>query len=103
MPGGLNPGQLVAIYSEAELLQQLANIKARLASDPQYYDTAWGAEGKTATLGREMTTGEYLGLLLEALHRIDSVKYPFTQPDRGGAAFNRNQLGSFPPWIPNAS
>lgn len=92
---GLNPGQIVAIYSEAEILQMLANIKARLATDPQYFDTAWGAEGKTASLGREMTTGEWLGLLLEALHRINPSKYPVTQPDRGGTCFNKLSLQGF--------
>lgn len=92
---GLNPGQIVAIYSEAEILQMLANIKAKLASDPQYFDTAWGAEGKTASLGREMTTGEWLGLLLEALHRINPGKYPVTQPDRGGTCFNKLSIQGF--------
>ncbi len=73
----------------------LANIKAKLASDPQYFDTAWGAEGKTASLGREMTTGEWLGLLLEALHRINPSKYPVTQPDRNGTCFNKLSLQGF--------
>lgn len=101
MPGGLNAGQVEALFTEAELLQELANIKARLKADPNNYTTAWGAEGKTASLGREMSTGNWLALVLEALSRKCPAKYSkYRQPDRGGTAFDRTNPIGIPDWIP---
>lgn len=83
---GFNPDQFQALFSEQELLAMRNDLKEEIMSDPRTVDTQWGAEGKTWSGKEDITKGEMLSLILEALHRINPTAYPFSQSDRSHTA-----------------